>query len=73
MAYVKARISRKDAERFRPIFIHYAQEPMWTKGDHIAYNAGTYGWNWDLIEYRGKFYVSGYRNFPKTYGDESRY
>lgn len=53
--------------------IRYAQEPMWSKGEHIAYNAGYYGWNWDLIKYRGKYYISGYRNYPKCENDGRKY
>lgn len=66
MAYFKAKITRKEAEELNPIAISYCQEPMWSKGDHVAYNSGYYGWNWDLIKYRGRYYVSGYRNYPKT-------
>ena len=61
----KLKITRKEAESFRPIETMYCQEPMWSKGEHIAYNSGYYGWNWDLIKYRGKYYISGYRNYPK--------
>ena len=66
MAAIKARITKKEAEKFDPTWIPYALEPMWSKGDHIAYNKGAYGWNWDLILYKGEYYVSGYRSFPKT-------
>lgn len=66
MLMIKAKITRKEAERYDPIQISYCQEPMWSKGNHFAYNAGYYGWNWDLIEYGGKVYVSGYRSFPKA-------
>ena len=68
MVFQKVKITRKEAEAYRPIFAHYAVEPLWSKGEHVAYNAGVYGWNWDLIRYRGKYYVSGYRSFPKTFG-----
>lgn len=69
MATIKAKITRKEAEWYKPIAARYCQEPMWSKGEHIAYNSGYYGWNWDLIKYRGKYYISGYRNYPKTFGE----
>lgn len=39
------------------------EREAWEKGNHFAYNAGVYGWNFDLIEYNGKYYISGYRNY----------
>ena len=60
----KVKMSRSDAKAFHPTKVRYAQEPMWSKGEHIGYNSGVNGWNWDLIKYRGKYYVSGYRNLP---------
>lgn len=69
VAYIKAKISRKDAEKYKPIYAKYGSGEVWEKGEHIAYNSGIYGWNWDLIEYNGKFYVAGYRSFPKTFGE----
>lgn len=65
----KVEMSRKQAERFKPSLAEYGHGPVWEKGKHIAYNKGIYGWNWDLIQYRGRFYVAGYRNFPKTFGE----
>lgn len=63
----KVEITRKQAEDlFNPIGAGYGEDPYWSKGEHIAYNKGLYGWNWDIIKYRGKFYVAGYRNYPKT-------
>ena len=73
MAKVKFKCTRAEAEMFDPIAISYAQEPMWSKGDHIAYNAGYYGWNWDLIKYKGKYYISGYRSYPKCEKDGRKY
>lgn len=64
---MKAEITRKEAERFKPRMAKIGSVPD-LKGKHIAYNKGLYGWNWDLIEYRGRYYVAGYRSFPKTYG-----
>ena len=29
------------------------------------YNAGLYGWNWDLYDFEGMAIIGGYRNFPK--------
>lgn len=69
MSYIKAQITRKDAERYRPKKAPYGAGPVWEKGEHIGYNAGLYGWNWDLIEYQGQYYVAGYRSFPKTFED----
>ena len=68
MAIIKAKISRKEAEKYQPRFAEYGSSKPWIEGDHVAYNAGVYGWNWDLIFYRGRFYVAGYRSFPKTVG-----
>lgn len=65
----KPKISRKQAEAFKPKFAEYGTSVPWNKGEHIAYNSGMYGWNWDLILYRGNYYVAGYRNFPKTFGE----
>lgn len=62
-----AQISRKDAEKFKPRKCEVNDKPA-TVGKRIGYNSGMYGWNWDLVVYRGKYYVYGYRNFPKTYG-----
>lgn len=64
----KIKMTRKEAERFKPAFAEYGSSKPWNEGEHIAYNAGVYGWNWDLILYRGKYYVAGYRSFPKTFG-----
>lgn len=72
MAKYKAQITKKEAEEFSPILIGYGEEPYWSQGDHIAYNKGAYGWNWDLIKYKGKYYVGGYGNFPKTVGKTKR-
>ena len=30
--------------------------------DPFAYNAGTYGWNWDAYEVNGVILIAGYRN-----------
>lgn len=65
----KAQITRKEAEKYKPRYAEYGNGPVWNKGEHIAYNAGVYGWNWDLILYRGRYYVAGYRSFPKTFGE----
>ena len=64
----KAEITRKQAEHlFKPLIgAGYCEDPIWSKGEHIAYNRGMYGWNWDIIKYKGKFYVAGYRKYPKT-------
>lgn len=65
---MKVRITRKQAELFHPHKMPYCGETQeekdaWNYGNHIAYNRGIYGWNWDLIEYNGKYYISGYRNY----------
>lgn len=65
---MKFKITRKQAEKYKPRFCQIGSKPE-VKGDHIAYNTGTYGWNWDLIEYRGRYYVAGYRSFPKMFGE----
>lgn len=39
------------------------EKNAWNYGEHIAYNAGVYGWNFDLIRYNDKYYISGYRNY----------
>ena len=65
----KIEMTRKDAEKFKPRFAEYGASVPWIKGEHIGFNTGKYGWNWDLILYRGKYYVAGYRNFPKTFGE----
>ena len=65
---MKAEITRKEAEKFKPRMAKIDSVPD-LKGKHIAYNKGLYGWNWDLIEYRGRYYVAGYRSFPKTFGE----
>ena len=65
---MKAKITRKEAERYKPKWAEYGSGPVWNKGDHIAYNSGVYGWNWDLIKYNGEYYVAGYRSFPKIWG-----
>lgn len=61
------RMTRKDAERFKP-FEAKIDSVVWDKGTHIGSNFGRFGWNWDLILYRGKYYVAGHRSFPKTFG-----
>lgn len=65
MAYHQ--ISRKEAETYRPKMCKVNEKPA-RYGETIGYNAGIYGWNWDLVLYRGKYYVWGYRSFPKTFG-----
>ena len=65
---MKFKITRKQAEKYKPRFCQIGSKPE-VKGDHIAYNNGIYGWNWDLIEYRGRYYVAGYRSFPKLFGE----
>ena len=65
----KVKMTRKEAEKFKPSFAEYGISKPWKEGKHIAYNSGVYGWNWDLILYRGRYYVAGYRSFPKTFGE----
>ena len=65
---MKYKITRKEAEKFKPRYCKLSDKPV-DKGKAIAYNSGVYGWNWDLIEYRGRYYVAGYRSFPKTFGE----
>lgn len=31
------------------------------------YNCGTYGWNYDLYEYKGVAFITGYRNMPYNF------
>ena len=38
-----------------PSYLLYYENPF-------AYNAGTYGWNWDAYEINGVVIVKGYRN-----------
>lgn len=61
-------ITREEAEKYKPRLAKPSDDKIELHGKRIAYNSGKYGWNWDLILYRGKYYVVGYRNFPKTYG-----
>ena len=63
-----AKMTKWDAESYKPRKCK-VNEPPATKGKRIGYNSGLYGWNWDLVEYRGRYYVYGYRSFPKTFGE----
>lgn len=65
---MKFKITRKQAMSYNPIKMSYCgttpeEREAWVMGNHFAYNAGVYGWNFDLIEYNGKYYISGYRNY----------
>lgn len=60
-------LTRKDAEKFKPLECKINEAPA-EKGIDIGYNHGKVGWNWSLVKYKGRYYVYGYRNFPKTYG-----
>ena len=62
-----AEFSKKEAEIFKPRMCGENDKPA-REGVRIGVNRGLYGWNWSLMLYRGKYYVYGYRNFPKTYG-----
>lgn len=66
----KAKMTNKDLIRYEPVLIQIAgsktERNIWEKGDHIGYNSGIYGWNWDLIRYRGRYYVAGYRGIPSS-------
>lgn len=65
---MKIKITRKQAMLFNPHRMSYCgtteeEKNAWNYGEHIAYNAGVYGWNFDLIRYNDKYYISGYRNY----------
>lgn len=68
MVVMKVRMTKAEAESYHPRLAKIGSTPDF-KGKHIGYNSGMYGWNWDLIEYRGRYYVAGYRSFPKTFGE----
>lgn len=65
---MKVKFTRKQAMALNPHKMPYCGEieeekEAWNKGNHFGYNSGVYGWNFDLIEYKGKIYISGYRNY----------
>lgn len=68
---MKFKITRKETkETYRAVSVPYCQlQHLLRYRNPIAYNAGTYGWNYDVYDFRCDFSTNicictGYRNYP---------
>jgi hypothetical protein len=67
---LKRKVTNKETASFAPIYVKTGSIEE-REGVHFAYNCGVYGWNYDLIDYDGKFYITGYRVPLKYYRKEA--
>lgn len=62
------RMTRKDIKG-EVVILPITADTSVNKGyEEVGFNAGVYGWNWSAYkkDSDAKWYIQGYRNFPKT-------
>lgn len=60
---MKFKATRKDFEHQRVISVGYCHlQHLLSHESPIAYNAGVYGWNWDVYYINNVYICTGYRN-----------